>query len=415
MRGRAIIMLVALAACGDDGSPAATDTDLTMSPTSTSSPCTTECTTSSSDSSGTPETSESSSTASTTTPDESSDGTSTGEPVMGPLRLYVAGGGGITVWDVDDASGGLTAIETVDLQTEVGPLAIDPSNRFLYAARTQEQSITAFTIDQATGALAEINTVGVGHLPVYLATDRTGGWLLTADFGADLLQIYPLEGSGAVGEEPSESLNTSPRPHAIFTDDTNGFVFVPCRDASHVEQYIFDASTGTVTPNDPPTAAVPGGTGPRHMVIHPDGTQAYLAGEFNSTVNIFDYDAAAGTLTFVEAVSSLPKGFGEDNTTADIHVTPDGSFVYISNRGHDSIAMFSVANGTLEPLGHAPTEPRPREFGLTPYGRHVYSAGQDSGMLASYVVQPDGTLAAGEVYPVGAGPLWVVAAELPPR
>jgi 6-phosphogluconolactonase len=150
-------------------------------------------------------------------------------------------------------------------------------------------------------------------------------------------------------------------------------------------------------------------------VIHPAGTHAYLAGETDSTVNIFAYDAAAGTMSFLEAVSSLPRDFVGDNTTADIHVTPDGSFVYISNRGHDSLAMFEVAGDSLTPLGHAPTEPRPREFGLTPDGRFVYVAGQDSGMLASYVVQADGTLAAGDVYPVGGNPLWVVGAELPPR
>ena len=422
MRGRGIVSgIVVLAlgvACGDDGSGAGTDTDASTAATmpTTTAPCVTDCTSSTDPSTGTAPTTDPSegSTASTTAPEESSGGSSTGEPVMGPLRLYVSGGGGITVWDVDDATGALTSVETVDLMTEVGPLAIDPSNNFLYAALTQQESVQAFSIDQTTGALTDIDTTGVGHFPVYLAVDRTGNWLFTADFGADLMEVYPIDDAGAVGDTASESRSTSARPHAIFSDDSNQFVFVPCRDAALVEQYVFDETTGTVTPNDPATASAPGGTGPRHLVIHPDGTQAYLAGEFNSTINVFDYDAVAGTMTFVEALSSLPEGFNGENTTADIHVTPDGSAVYISNRGHDSLAMFGVGGGTLTPLGHAPTEPRPREFGLTPYGRHVYAAGQDSGMLASYVVQGDGTLVAGKTYAVGSNPLWVVSAELPP-
>jgi len=342
-------------------------------------------------------------------------GSSSGGPdVTGEPRLYVSGGNAVSVWAIDDA-GALTAVETLDQGTTVGPLAqFDAS--FLYAARVDEQAVAAMSIDPTTGALTELGVTNVAHRPVYLSVAPSGGWLLSADFGADLVQIRPIEAGGTVGGEPSQSLDVQSRPHAIVFDPTGDFVFVPHRDSNLVEQYVFDDATGTLTPNDPPSVAMPKGAGARHIAFAPDASHAYVVGEFASSVTAFTYDAAAGVLTQGDTVSALPPKFEGDNTGADIHVSSDGAFVYASMRGHDSLAVFSTGpNGAITYVTSVDTEPRPREFGLDPFGNFVYAAGQDSGMLASYTIEADGNLTPGAVYAVGDNPLWVLGVELPVR
>jgi 6-phosphogluconolactonase len=148
------------------------------------------------------------------------------------------------------------------------------------------------------------------------------------------------------------------------------------------------------------------------MVFHPDGTHAFVVNEFTDSVTVYAYTQETGLLAAQETVSTIPTEFpGDDNTCADVHVTPDGAFLYASNRGHDSLAMFAIDSRTkaLTSLGQVPTEPRPREFEVDPLGRFVYAAGQDSGQLASYAIEDDGTLTALEVYAAEPQPLWVLA------
>jgi len=324
----------------------------------------------------------------------------------------VAGGNAVSVWDANDA-GALTEVQRVDQGTNVGPLA-DYAAQFLYAARTGEQSVAAFSIDPVTGALTEVGVTPVGHTPVYLSVDATGSWLLSADFGADLVEIRPLEADGTVGDTPSQSMTVQSRPHAIEFDPAGTNVFVPHRDSNLIEQYTFDDTTGTLAANDPPSVAAPDGAGPRHIAFAPDASYAYVVNEFASSVTAYAYDAAAGVLTQGDTVSALPPGFKGDNTGADIHVSVDGAYVYASMRGDDSLAVFAAGgDGSLTYQTNIPTEPRPRDFGLDPFGNFLYAAGQDSGLLAGYTIEADGNLTAGATYDVGANAQWVLGVELP--
>ncbi len=335
-------------------------------------------------------------------------GTGPGAPV-----LYVAGGDAVTVWSIDDV-GALTQVQQADQGGNVGPLAAFGAS-YLYAARVNTQEVSAMTIDPTTGSLTEVAVTNVGHRPVYMSVDPSGSWLLSADFGGDLVQVRPLEADGSVGAKPSQTRNVQSRPHAIVFDPGGDYVFVPHRDSNLVEQYLFDDTTGMLTPNDPPSVAAPKGVGPRHIAFADDSTYAYVVNEFDSSVTVYAYDAGAGLLTQGITVPALPKGFMGENTGADIHVTPDGGTVYASMRGQDSLAIFEVVgDGTISYQGFAGTPARPREFGLGPFGRFVYAAGQDDGMLRGYTIEADGALSPGELYPVGANAQWVLGVELPP-
>jgi len=424
MSRRSCLALVLLAGCSDDGVPADTDAG---TPTATASGVTSATGNESngSESDTSPSTSLTDGTSSATDP-TIGDGSSTsadptggesstgGMPVQGEPRLYVTGGNAVSVWSIDD-TGALSQVQSLDQGTGLGPLA-QWNSTFMYATRVNDQEVAALSIDPVTGALTDLGNTAVGHRPVYLSVAPSGGWLLSADFGADLVQINPINADGTVNEAPSQSSTVQSRPHAIVFDPDGTHVFVPHRDSNLVEQYVFDDTSGTLTPNDPPSVALPDGAGARHIAFSHDASHAYVVNEFSSSVTAFTYDAANGLLTQGDTVSALPAGFMGDNTGADVHVSFDGAYVYASMRGHDSIAVFSTgAGGSLTYQTNVPTEPRPREFGLGPFGRFLYAAGQDSGMLAGYTIEADGSLTAGETYDVGAGPLWVLGVELPAR
>lgn len=407
-----------LLACSDDGLPAATDGVLdggapataSQSDSASGPPLGTT-----SDDGVTPSGTATAGTANPSSGGETSEndsGIGTTGPAPSTLaRLYVSGGNAVSVWDLDQGDGSLTELQRLDQGSQVGSLA-NLGTTYMYAARGLQQQIATLAIDPLDGTLTELATTPVGHIPVYLSVDTTQRWLLTADFDNNLVQVYPLGEDGIVGPTPSENRTVQARPHAILQDPSGAYVFVPHRDANLIEQYIFDANSGTLIANNPPSVAAPMGTGPRHMVFAPDASQAYVADEFGSSVTVYAYDSVSGTLTQGDTFNGLSRGFMGNNTGADVHVTPDGAYVYASMRGDNTIAMFQVSGTSLVSLGNVATEPAPRDFGLGPLGEYLYVAGQDSGMLASYTVEASGTLTPGPIYDVGATPLWVLGLEL---
>lgn len=348
----------------------------------------------------------------------SSEGT-TGEPEPpeGTFWVFVTADQGVSTWSMEPATGELTFERALPIGAAVGPLAADPQRHALFVGVTGAQRADAFSIDPVTAELAPLGQADLGLDPVYLSTDRTGRHLLTTTFGGDELAIFPIGMDGSLGGPETQRLGTPNEPHSIIVDATNQWVVVPHRTPDLIGQYALDPSTGTVAANAVPQAMAPAGAGPRHLVFHPDGGYAYVADEFSDTVSTYAFDAGTGQLAHLASQSTLPDGFpGDGNTCADVHITPDGRFVYVSNRGHDSLAMFAVdpSTGLLTALGQVPTEPRPREFEVSPRGRYVFAAGQDSGRVASYGVDPtSGMLTPGPVYDVGPNPLWVLAIELP--
>jgi 6-phosphogluconolactonase len=399
-------------ACGDSGSAEGDGTS-----TGTAGPTTGEPSTSAPD----PTTSSSGSADTTEGPvaDSGSSDSTTGEPEPpeGTFWVFVTADQGVSTWSLDPATGALTFERALPIGADVGPLASDPQHRALYVGVTGDDRADAFAIDPVTAELSPLGQVGLGLDPVYLTTDRGGQHLLTATFGGDELAIFPIGANGSLGGPETARVGTPAEPHSLVVDPGDQWLLVPHRTPDVIGQYAYDASAGTVTANAVPQAAAPAGAGPRHIVLHPDGGFAYVSDEFSDSVSTYAFDAGTGQLELLGSVTTLPDDFpGDTNTCADVHITPDGRFVYVSNRGHDSLAMFAVDPGTglLTAMGQVPTEPRPREFEVDPRGRYVYAAGQDSGRVASYVIdQRSGVLTPGPVYDVGPNPLWVLAVELP--
>ena len=321
----------------------------------------------------------------------------------------------IAVFQMDPATGKLTLREHVPTDLGLSVLCTDPRQRFLYAGFRQEaeSSIGTFQIDPATGGLTPIGRVELAADPCYLATDKTGRYLLSAYYSAGLVAVSPIGPDGVAGGPPVEWRETTRCAHYAQTDRSNRFAFVPhVQQANCIFQYHFDQETGRLTPNQVAKVAGGPGQGPRHLAFHPSLDIVYADNEQESSVTAYQLDSRLGTLRPVQTVSTLPPDFEGENSNAQVRIHPSGRFLYASNRGHDSIACFALdpTTGALSSLGQQPSEGVPRAFNLDRQGRFLFAAGQATGRLTSYRIEPDGTLAPLEVYEVGT-PQWVIALQ----
>jgi 6-phosphogluconolactonase len=321
----------------------------------------------------------------------------------------------IAVYQMDRVTGKLTRRGDVRLDGEPGALVVGPGRQFLFAALRAEGKLASFRINASTGMLAHISTVPAGPDPAHLSTDATGRFLLTVYYVDAKVTVHAIAKSGALGEKPLQSLPTADKAHAIVPDPSNRFVFVPHTGPDAIFQLAFDARPGRLTANTPAKLMTPKGTGPRHLVFHASRPIAYVANEQGNSVTAYAFDPQAGTLRPVQTVSTLPADFRGTNACAEIRVHSSGRVLYVSNRGHDSIACFGLDGaGTLSAIGQEPTEKTPRSFDLDPAGKYLFAAGESSGRLAAYRVDTgSGRLTQQEVYKVGKTPWWVLAVDLP--
>jgi 6-phosphogluconolactonase len=312
---------------------------------------------------------------------------------------------GIYAWRFDAGSGAATPLGLVAETANPSFLAVDPANRYLYAAAEissnggkREGAVSAFAIDAATGKLTLLNQVSSrGAGPAFVTVDHTGRNLLVANYSGGSVAVCPIRSDGRLGEATAfiqhtgSSINPQrqrePHAHSINVSPDNRFAIVADRGLDKLLVYRFDAAKGALTPNDPPFTAVKPGSGPRHFTFHPSGKFAYLINDLASTVTAFSYDAARGALTELQTVSTLPKDFTGNSTAAEVQVDAAGRFLYGSNRGHDSIAVFAIdpSKGTLTPIQHAPTQGKtPRNFRIDPTGSYLFAANQDSGSVVIF-------------------------------
>jgi 6-phosphogluconolactonase len=319
------------------------------------------------------------------------------------------------MYDLDSTSGKLTQRGSFAVEGSPGPLALSPDGKTLYAGLSKLNGVQALRVGD-DGSLTPLGTTPLQQNPVALAVDATGKHLAACDYGSGVLASHPINADGTVNATPSERRVVGKNPHSVYFDPHNRFLIVPALGEDAILQFRFDAATGKFTPNNPPRVDAQLRDGPRHFAFHPSLKFAFGCNEHSSTVTAYRYDAKAGTLSVIERVSTLPGAPDPKNTTADVHVTPDGRHLYVSNRVHDSLAGFRVdeSTGKLTPIGHTPTEAIPRAFNLDLTGNFVISAGQKSGRLATYRLDPaTGELRPLEVIEVGKGPAWVLPLWLP--
>lgn len=336
-------------------------------------------------------------------------------------NLYVstAKGQALQVYDVAGDTGELTLVEAVTLDGPGGPIAMSPDNTTLYIAINDPPRIAAYQRETKLGTLTHLGTTPIPARAVYLDIDATGRFAITASYGEGQVNTFAIQADRTLIEKPAHSVKTTNHAHACLIDPTNTWVFIPHTGPNAIYQFVFDERSGRLLPNRPPVVA--GGTsgveasnpqGPRHYTYHPTLPVVYVVNELDSSVAAYQLDQRKGTLERFQSLPTLPADFKERNTCADIHVTPNGRFLYASNRGHDSIAAYEIhpESGMMRFIGRYETEPVPREFEIDLTGRYLFSAGQRSGKLAAYTINPDtGALTRIGTYDTPENPLWVTA------
>jgi 6-phosphogluconolactonase len=323
----------------------------------------------------------------------------------------------VLVYWMYPGSGDLSLVERVATSGVAMPMAVSPDRRYLYVGlRSEPYSVASFRIDPDSGRLRAIATTPLPDNFAYIATDRSGRFLLGASYAGNRIAINPIGPHGFVQAPPVQVMTTKPNAHAILVDPTNRFVFVPCLGGDAVLQLAFDAATGLVRSNDPPAVATRQGAGPRHFRFHPNNAFAYLMNELDGTLTTFAYDAGSGLLTELQTLDSKPPGLADKPAGADLHLTPDGRFLYGTIRGSSTIHAYAVEakTGLLSPIGHWPAEEHPRGFQICPRGRFLLCSGLHSHHLTMFRIDASsGALSVAKRYAAGRGPNWVEFVELP--
>ncbi len=332
-------------------------------------------------------------------------------PSLSKTYVYVSCSGDreIACFRVDESSGVLQPLDRQKVASAPGPMGVSPNRQVLYVGLRPSQQVAVFRLAADSGRLSLVQNANVQLEPVYVRTDQTGKVLLLADYGGGLAQTHALDAEGKIQAQPLCTLPSEKTAHAILVDASNRFAFLPHTRPELIRQLRFDAKTGKLQDNSPARLTTPKGTGPRHVWFHPNGKFVYSSNEFGSSTTAFTLEPSGG-LTPLATYPTIPRDFDEPNTCADVEATPDGKFLYVSNRGHDSIAAFRIDtdSGKLTPVGQFATEKTPRSFNVDPSGQFLYAAGQGSGQLACYRIDPaSGRLNRFATLNVGENPSWV--------
>lgn len=324
--------------------------------------------------------------------------------------------GEIHVLRLDADRGVLDPVQIVEDGGTVMPLAVSPDRAFLYAARRSEPYVVlAYAISPVDGRLAPIGSAPLPASMAYVATDTSGRWLLAASYPSALVSLGPI-GADGVPQAPTQLLSTGPKAHAIRTSADNRLAYATVLGADEVRVWRFDPAAGALTPAAAPVAEVRRGAGPRHFVFHPHRDTLFLLNELDASVDRFDVDRTSGRLTHRQSVSALPPHFSGEPWAAELRLTPDGRFLYASERRASVIAGFAVdpRDGTLSPIGHWPTQAQPRGMAVDPSGRWLIVAGQLSHRVGMHRIDAtNGVLEAIGELAVGLNPNWVEALALP--
>src|SRR6266404_7897870 len=296
------------------------------------------------------------------------------------------------------------------------PLAVSPDKKRLYVGlRNEPYSAVTFAIDAKTGKLTPVGSGPLADSMAYVVTDRSGKFLFSASYGGNKITVNPIGPDGIV-QPAQQIMPTEPNAHCILTDPSNRYVLHTSLGGDLVYQEKFDGKTGKLTPNDPPTVSVKAKAGARHLVFSRNKKFVYLVNELDASIYVFPWDAKTGTLKKeVQVTTSLPGGFEGKPWAADIHLTPDGKFLYASERTTSTLAAFSVDSrtGLLTPIDSYPTEKQPRGFNIDPTGHYLLSVGQLSNSMTSYAIdKATGKLTKLREYPMGKNPNWVEIVNL---
>jgi len=353
-------------------------------------------------------------------------------PALAATFVYVsnADDGNIGTYTLQP-DGSLKPGDRVEAAKVVMPMAVSPDKRFLIAAvRSKPYEAYTYAIDKTSGALKLTGKGPLAESYPYIIIDATGRYLLGASYGANQVGVNPIGADGKVGE-PQQVIPTARNAHSIITDRTNSYVFVPHLGTDQIFQFVFDKASGKLTSNTPATVQMKQGTGPRHIIVSADNKFVYLLNELTATVTTLALDAKTGTLKEVDSASALPadtklgpgqprgavgapgqapRDTSNDIWASDLHLTPNGKFLYAAERTSSSLGAFKVdaATGKLTNTASTPTEKQPRGFAIDPSGKFVVVSGEKSDTISSYAIDAEtGALKEIGKYPTGKGANWI--------
>ena len=332
-------------------------------------------------------------------------------------HVYISNSGSehLSKFIMDAETGKLTQEADMPLIGSPGAIATTTDGGLMFICLRGVTQYQSLRVDKSTGALTPIGAVSVSQGAPYLKTDNTDRFLLATYYGAGAVSVHQINNNGSLSENPIQWIETEEHAHSIQLDRSNRFAFVPHTNPPNaIYQFRFDETTGELSANDPPKIQPETPEGPRHFVFHPSRDLLYSINENGCTVSAHHFDPDKGTLSSFQVISTLPDGWDSDKkSTAEICMTQAGHFLYASNRGHDSIAIFSVnADGTLTATGHQPTEATPRFIDIDPTGNFMLSVGQNSDHLSTYKINHEnGKLEEMERFEVGKSPLWIQFVE----
>lgn len=339
------------------------------------------------------------------------------EPIRFHIGTFARGSEGIYTATLNPDTGALSSPALAGRATNANWITWHPRGHVLYGVNDGRSDsgrrvgeVIAFTA-AADGSLTELNRQPTGlGTPCYLGVHPSGRLLVAADYGGGAVMVFPLDAAGRLepvkqtilhrGSGPNTKRQEKAHAHGVTFAPDGGHVFIPDLGIDRIVGYRVDVAAARLDEAPAATAATPPGAGPRHFVFHPAGRHAYSINELDFTVTQFSWDAAAGALTPVRSVRSLPADVTMPNSSAEIEVHPNGRFLYVSNRGHDTIAALALDSATGEPrlLQHAPAGGRtPRGFALEPAGRYLVSASQDDGRIVTLRIDAE----SGQLQPTG--------------
>ena len=315
---------------------------------------------------------------------------------------------GIYVFRMNPNDGGLTPLQVEQIPNP-SYLALDPSLQHLYSVNEMtDGGVSAFSINQANGTLSFVNMQPTnGQDTTHLSVQPSGQYLFAASYTSGNFQVFRINSDGSIGDMtdnfqdvgngtgPNPARQEAPHAHQILTDFDGNHVFGVDLGADKVNVWNLDPSTGVLNPNTVPYAAIASGSGPRHVAFHPDRQHAYVLSELVSAVTVFTYDPVRAAFIWQQTISALPPDFTGSNTAAEIRIHPSGRFLYTTNRGHNSVAIFKIEpdTGELEVIGWESTRGQwPRGMNIDPSGTFLYAANQNTDNIAVFRIQPAGRL-----------------------
>jgi 6-phosphogluconolactonase len=314
---------------------------------------------------------------------------------------------GFSLAHFNPETGALSRAEFVQESEAPSFFVLHPDGKYLYTCNSigtyegkPEGTLSAFAVEPNTGRLTFLNRRPTGGAdPCHVSLDHTAHYALTANYDGGNICVYALQKDGSLGKRTAFVQHTgtsvnpqrqaAPHPHSIALDSDNRFALVPDLGADKVFVYRFDDTVGSLAPNAPPSVSLPPGSGPRHSVFHPNRKLVYVINELSNSITAFRWNSSIGTLSEFQTLSTLPPDFKGTSTAAEIQLHPNGRFLYGSNRGHDSIAVFAIdpQTGRLTPVEHAPTlGAKPRHFDFDPTGKWMLVCNHDSNSVTVFRV-----------------------------